>query len=69
MTEQTKEQKHREGNICCEGCYRIGKQEAISEFKEKLKGCFGSSILTGKPYSYSLEYIHKQIEKTAQEIK
>ena len=59
--------KIKNGEICCEGCYRIGIKEgrtqAISEFKEKLKEAIILNDI------YTADELFRVINKTAQEIK
>ena len=86
MEKQTREpifHKHnlkiKNGEICCEGCYRIGIKEgrtqAISKFKEKLKKKFNicrdkTDVWADEERWNKFEKMFKaEIKKTAQEIK
>jgi hypothetical protein len=65
LRKMDKIQKHREGNICCEGCYRIGKKDIkkqILEIIEKMAIKPSNSITQFTPYIY-YDTLKSEIEK------
>jgi hypothetical protein len=57
---------HPTGNICCEGCYRIGKKDGIKDFIKQLKKlwrekCKRMDIMSGRVAIFELECLIDEV--------